>query len=234
MDQAARDLVNQRWPTQHPDRIQLYSLATPNGQKVGVALEEMELPYEAHLVDIGQGDQHTDAFMAINPNSKIPAIIDPDGPDGRPLAVLESGAILLHLAEKSGKLLPANPRGRSEAIQWLMLQMGGVGPMFGQFGHFHKFARETCKDPYPLERYRAESRRLLGVLNTRLAGNDYLAGGEFSIADVATFPWVKVLSGFYEAADLLGVDEFENITAWVDRCLARPAVQRGMDVCKRP
>jgi len=234
MDQASLDVVNQRWPTQHPERLQLYSLATPNGQKVGVALEEMGLPYEAHLVDIGAGDQHTDAFKAINPNSKIPAIIDPDGPDGAPLAVFESGAILLHLADKTGKLLPTSPRGRSEAIQWLMFQMGGVGPMFGQFGHFHKFARETCKDPYPINRYRDEARRLLGVMDRRLAENEYLAAGEFTIADVATFPWVKVLSGFYEASEVLGVSEFTHVTAWLERCLSRPAVQRGMEVCKRP
>ena len=233
MDDASLAVVRARWPASHPDRIQLYSLATPNGQKVGVALEEAGLPYEAHLVDIMEDDQFTDAFKAINPNSKIPAIVDPDGPDGRPLAVMESGAILLHLADKSGKLISADPRERSETLQWLFFQMGGAGPMFGQFGHFHKFARDKVTDTYPLERYTNETRRLLGVIETRLAGRDHMVGSDLSIADIALFPWVATLGGFYDGAEQLRLGEFPRVQSWLDRCLARPAVQRGMAVCKR-
>ncbi|MEM8916283.1 MAG: glutathione binding-like protein, partial [Pseudomonadota bacterium] len=174
------------------------------------------------------------AFKAINPNSKIPALIDPDGPDGAPLPIIESGAILLHLADKSGKLMPSDGRGRSEAIQWLMFQMGGVGPMFGQFGHFYKFARDTVKDPYPLERYSKETQRLLGVLNARLVGRDFLVGDDATVADIATVPWVRVLSGFYGGAEDLGLADFKAVNAWVDRCMARPGFQRGSEICTRP
>lgn len=234
MDDASLALVNARWPAQHPERIQLYSMATPNGQKVSIALEEMGLPYEAYLVDITKGDQHTDAFKAVNPNSKIPAIIDPDGPGGKPLAIMESGAILLHLAEKTGKLIPADPREKSEVVQWLMFQMGGAGPMFGQFGHFHKFAKETCTDPYPVERYTNETKRLLGVVEKRLEGRDYLVGSQMTIADVALFPWVQTLGGFYEGGEILGLSNFPRVHTWLNRCLDRPAVQKGLTVCKRP
>lgn len=233
MDDATLALVNARWPSQHPERLQLYSLATPNGQKVGVALEEMELPYEAHLVNIMEDDQFTDAFKAINPNSKIPALIDPDGPDGRPLAIMESGAILLHLADKTGKMISSDPRERSETIQWLMFQMGGAGPMFGQFGHFHKFMRDKVKDPYPVERYTKEARRLVGVIEGRLEGRNYIVGSDLSIADAALFPWVQTLGGFYEGAEVLGLSDFPLTQAWLDRCMARPAVQRGVKICAR-
>jgi GST-like protein len=187
----------QSWTPEHPDRIQLYSLPTPNGQKASVALEELGLPYEAHRVNIMEGDQFNDAFVAINPNSKIPAIVDPKGPGGEPHAIFESGAILLYLAEKTGRLLPSNPVERSECLQWLFFQMGGVGPMFGQFGHFSRFSKE--KIPYGIERYQNETLRLLGVLEKRLGERDYLAGGAYTIADIATMPWVVCLDVYYGA-----------------------------------
>lgn len=224
------DLFPQRWPAQHPDRIQLYSLATPNGRKASVALEELELPYEAHKIDIMAGDQFDEGFKRVNPNSKIPAIIDPDGPDGEPIAVMESGAILLYLAEKTGKLLPAGGRERLEAIQWLFFQMGGVGPMFGQFGHFFKYAKDKTTDSYGVDRYTKEAKRLLGVLDVRLEGRAYLAGESYSIADIATFPWVDFLD-HYGGKGVLEYDSFKNVQPWVERCLARPAVERGMKVC---
>lgn len=213
------------------NKIQLYSLATPNGRKVSIALEELGLPYDAHRIDISKGDQFTDEFIEINPNSKIPAIVDPDGPDGKPLAMMESGAILLYLAEKTGKLMPSDPRLRNETLQWLFFQMASVGPMFGQFGHFYKYAGDKCDHAYPEERYRNEARRLLGVLNSRLEGRSYLVGNEYSIADIATFPWVGCLDWGYKAQQHLGVDEFENVTAWVARCEEREAVKRGNLVC---
>ena len=221
-------LITKRWPAQHPDRIQLYSLPTPNGVKVSIALEEMGLEYEPHLVSFGTDDQMTPEFLSLNPNNKIPAVIDPDGPGGEPLALFESGAILLYLAEKTGKLIPSDPAARIECIQWLMFQMGGVGPMFGQFGHFYKFAADKISDPYPTERYLAETRRLLAVLDGRLDGRAHIMGDDYTIADVATFPWVRVLGGFYEAGEALGLDDFGNVTAYLDRCLARPAVERGL------
>ena len=217
--------------------IQLYSLATPNGQKVGIALEEMGLKYDAHKISISAGDQFKPEFLAINPNNKIPAIIDLDGPiggrkagDSEPLHVMESGAILLHLAEKSGKFLSKDPRERSETIQWLFFQMAGVGPMFGQLGHFFKYAKDKCDHPYPVERYTAEAKRLLGVLEKRLDGSDYLIG-DYSIADMATFPWVDCLEEFYGAGEQVGLKDFPNVAAWRKRCNARPAVVRGKKVC---
>lgn len=224
------DLFPPRWPAQHPDRIQLYSLATPNGRKVAIALEELELPYEAHKIDIMSGDQFDEGFKRVNPNSKIPAIVDPAGPDGEPIAIMESGAILLYLAEKTGKLLASNARGRLEALQWLFFQVGGVGPMFGQFGHFYKFAKDKTTDSYGVERYSKETNRLLGVLDARLAERDYLAGDGYSIADIATFPWITALD-FYEGKAAVDYDAFKNVQPWVERCMARPAVQRGLAVC---
>jgi len=219
-----------KWPIEHPDWIQLYSLATPNGQKVSIALEEAGLPYEAHKVSIGQNEQFTDEFKAVNPNSKIPAIVDPNGPDGKPLAIFESGAVLLYLAEKTGKLLPRDPRQRSEAIQWLFFQMAGVGPMFGQFGHFYKFAKE--KLPYAIDRYTNEARRLLGVLEKQLTGRAYLIGDKYTIADIATFPWVGCLDWGYNAgADLKLKEDFPQVMAWYARCMERPASVRGAKVC---
>jgi len=222
------DIYPSRWAPQHPDRIQLYSVATPNGQKVGIALEEMGLPYEAHKVHIGQGDQHDEGFKRISPNEKIPAIIDPDGPGGRPVAIFESGAILLHLADKSGKLISADPVERLDTIQWLFFQMASVGPFFGQFGHFYKFAKGKT-DEYGENRYADETKRLLGVLDRRLEGREFLVGDTVSIADVATVPWIKALD-FYEGRDRVELDAHRNVTAWVDRCWSRPAFQRGKDV----
>lgn len=219
--------ITRRWPAQHPDRIQLYSLNTPNGVKVGIMLEETGLPYEAHLVDFASDDQKTPEFLSLNPNGKIPAIIDPNGPDGKPLPLFESGAILIYLAEKSGKFL--DPAQRYETIGWLMWQMGGLGPMFGQVGFFHKFAGREYEDKRPLERYVSESKRLLGVLDARLEGRDWIMG-DYSIADIASLGWVRNLIGFYEARDLVGFDDFKNVAAWLERGLVRPAVQRGLVV----
>ena len=216
------------YPPQYPDRIQLYGMPTPNGQKISIALEEMALPYEPHRVDILAGDQHHPEYLRINPNGKIPSIIDPDGPGGLRIAMMESGAILLYLAEKSGRLLPANAVERLETIQWLFFQMAHIGPMFGQFGHFFKFAQGKTDD-YGEKRYGAEVTRLLGVLNERLSGRSFLVGEALSIADVATVPWINGLD-FYEGKDYVRYDRFENVIAWVGRCMARPAFQRGASV----
>jgi GST-like protein len=220
--------ITQRWPAQHPDRIQLYSLPTPNGVKVSIMLEETGLPYEPHRIDFGQDDQKSAAFVSLNPNGKIPAILDPDGPGGQPFGLFESGAILLYLAEKSGQFLPIDPAGRWQAIQWVMFQMGGVGPMFGQLGFFHKFAGREYEDKRPRDRYVAEVVRLLGVIDAALAGKDWLLGADYSVADIAHLGWVNALVGFYEAGELVGIDRFANVGAWLDRGLARPAVQRGL------
>jgi GST-like protein len=228
MSDLSQFMITKRWPAQHPDRIQLYSLPTPNGVKASIALEELELPYEAHLVSFGTDDQLTPEFMSLNPNNKIPAIIDPDGPGGAPLPLWESGAILIYLAEKTGRLVPSDPAARYECLQWLMFQMGGVGPMFGQFGHFFKFVADKVTDPYPTERYTNETKRLLGVLEDRLEGRDYIMGDDYTIADIATFPWVRVLGGFYEGGDALGLDDYKNVLGHLERCLARPAVERGL------
>ena len=214
--------------------IQLYSLATPNGQKVSVALEEMGLAYEPHTIDITKDDQFSDDFVAINPNSKIPAIVDPDGPDGEPHAVFESGAILLYLAEKSGKLLPLDPALRSETLQWLFFQMGGVGPMFGQFGHFYRYSKDVCDHPYPTERYTKETKRLLQVLENRLQSREWVVSDKLTIADCATAPWIVCLDKFYQASDHLGLADYPQVNAWVERFLERPAVQKGMGVCAFP
>ncbi|AIT05324.1 glutathione S-transferase [Sphingomonas taxi] len=221
--------ITQRWPAQHPERIQLYSLPTPNGVKVSIMLEETGLPYEAHRIDFGHDEQKSAAFVSLNPNGKIPAIIDPDGPDGAPFGLFESGAILLYLAEKSGRFLPADPAGRWQAIQWLMFQMGGVGPMFGQLGFFHKFAGRDFEDKRPRDRYVAEVVRLLGVLDAAL-GRDWLLGADYSVADIAHLGWVNALVGFYDAGELVGFERFANVAAWLARGLARPAVQRGLAI----
>ena len=222
-----------RWRPAHPDRIQLYSVPTPNGVKVSIALEELALPYEAHAINMGANETHSDAFTSLNPNAKIPAIIDPDGPGGKPFGLWESGAILLYLAEKAGKLLPRDPALRYEAIQWLFFQMGGVGPMFGQLGYFHKFAGREIEDKRPLERYRAEVRRLLGVLEARLDGREWIAGDEYGIADIAIVGWVRGVDVGYGASELVGLDTLKRVPEWRDRILARPAVQRGLAVPER-
>ena len=225
--------ITQKWPAQHPDRLQLYSLPTPNGVKVSIMLEEIGLPYEPHLVSFDSQDQLSPAFRSHNPNGKIPAILDPDGPGGQPLPLFESGAILLYLAEKTGQLLPATPAGRYETVQWLMFQMSGVGPMFGQLGFFHKFAGKDYEDKRPRDRYVAESRRLLGVLDERLAGRAWLLGDAYTIADIATFPWVRNLIGFYDARTLVGFDDFRHVARVLDGFLARPAVTRGLTIPAR-
>ncbi len=226
--------ITAKWPALHPDRLQLYSLPTPNGVKVSIALEETGLPYEAHLVRFDQNDQLSPAFLSLNPNNKIPAILDPDGPGGQPLALFESGAILVYLADKTGQLMPADPAARYETLQWLMFQMGGVGPMFGQLGFFTKFAGKDYEDKRPRDRYVGESRRLLGVLDARLKGRSWVMGDDFTVADIAIFPWVNTLVNFYEAGDLVGIADFAEVQRAFSAFLARPAVQRGMATPARP
>jgi GST-like protein len=225
--------ITARWPAAHPDRIQLYSLPTPNGVKVSIALEELGLPYEPHLVDIMKNESQLPEFLSLNPNGKIPAIIDPDGPGGKPIGLFESGAILLYLADKTGKLLPADPARRYEAITWVFFQMASVGPMFGQVGFFHKFAGRQIEDKRPLERYRDESKRLLGVLETRLTGRQWIMDDDYSIADISLLGWVRNLVGFYGAGELVEYDRLKQVPAWLERALARPAVQRGLEIPKR-
>jgi GST-like protein len=226
--------ITKRWPAQHPDRLQLYSLPTPNGVKVSIMLEEIGLAYEPHTIDIGKNETFTPEFLSLNPNGKIPAILDPDGPDGAPLGLFESGAILQYLAEKTGKLLSTNPARRIQTIQWVHFQMSAIGPMFGQVGFFHKFAGREIEDKRPLQRYVNESKRLLGVLDKHLDGRAWMMGDDYSIADIALLGWVRNLNGFYGAGELVGFDSFTHVTAWLARGLARPAVQRGLEIPKRP
>ena len=224
--------ITTRWPARHPDRIQLYSLPTPNGVKVSIMLEETGLAYEPHAINIMQNETFTPDYLTLNPNGKIPAIIDPDGPGGKPLGLFESGAILIYLAEKTGKFLSADPATRYQTIAWVMWQMGGLGPMFGQLGFFHKFAGKDYEDKRPRDRYLAESKRLLGVLETRLEGRDWIMD-DYSIADIATLGWVRNLIGFYEAREITDFDSLKNVPAWLERGLARPAVQRGLTIPAR-
>ncbi|CAN5536162.1 glutathione S-transferase N-terminal domain-containing protein [soil metagenome] len=223
-----------RWLARRPDRLQLYSLPTPNGVKVSIMLEEVGLPYEAHLVDFGKNDQKTPEFLSLNPYGKIPAIIDPNGPGDVPLPLFESGAILIYLAEKTGKLLPADPARRYETIQWVFFQNAGIGPIFGQVGFFNKFAGKEFADKRPLQRYVDESKRLLGVLESRLSSRQWIMGDEYTIADISTFGWVRNLITFYEARDLVAFDTLKHVPGWLERGLARPAVQRGLAIPKRP
>jgi GST-like protein len=226
--------ITARWPAQHPDRLQLYSLPTPNGVKVSIMLEEIGLPYEPHTINIGKNETFTPEYLSLNPNGKIPAMIDPDGPGGAPLGLFESGAILQYLAEKTGMLLPADAARRYQTIQWVHFQMSAIGPMFGQLGYFHKFAGREIADKRPLERYVAESKRLLGVLEGQLGGRQWIMGEEYTIADISMFGWVRNLIGFYGAGELVGFDAFRSVSAWLGRGLARPAVQRGLEIPKRP
>ncbi|MDB5872649.1 MAG: glutathione S-transferase, C-terminal domain protein [Ramlibacter sp.] len=226
--------ITQKWPALHPDRLQLYSLPTPNGVKVSIMLEETGLPYEVHRVAFDSNDQMSPEFLSLNPNNKIPAILDPNGPGGKPLALFESGAILIYLADKTGKLIPSDAAGRYETIQWLMFQMGGIGPMFGQVGFFHKFAGKDYEDKRPRDRYIDESKRLLNVLNVQLADRRWLVGDEYTIADIATFPWVRNLIGFYGAGDLVQIGNFPHVTRALEAFVARPAVVRGLDIPKKP
>jgi len=226
--------ITHKWPAQHPELLQLYSLPTPNGQKASIMLEETGLAYEPHLVRFDRNDQLSPEFLSLNPNNKIPVILDPQGPGGKPLALFESGAILVYLAEKTRRFIPDDPAGRYQTLQWLMFQMGGVGPMFGQLGFFHKFAGKDIEDKRPRDRYVGESKRLLGVLNQRLQSQEWLVSDEYSIADIATFPWVNALVTFYGAGDLVGIADFPNVTRALETFKARPAVQRGQNIPARP
>ena len=225
--------ITRKWPARHPERLQLYSLPTPNGVKVSAMLEETGLAYEPHLVSFETNDQASPEFLSLNPYGKIPAILDPDGPDGKPLPLFESGAILIYLADKAGQFLPKDAAERYETIQWLMFQMGGIGPMFGQVGFFNKFAGKDYEDKRPLNRYIAESKRLLAVLERRLAGRRWIMGEAYTIADMATFPWVRNLIGFYGAGNLVGIAEYGNVTRVLQAFLARPAVTRALDIPSR-
>lgn len=225
--------ITARWPAQHPDRIQLYSLPTPNGVKVSIMLEELGLPYEVHLVDIMKNESKLPEFESLNPNGKIPAMIDPNGPDGKPIGLFESGAILLYLAEKTGKFLPKDPAKKWDAIQWVFFQMASIGPMFGQVGFFHKFAGREWEDKRPLQRYVDEAKRLLGVLDKQLKGKQWIIGDDYTIADIATIGWVNNLVTFYGARELVEFDQFENVIAWLERGTSRAGVERGLKIPAR-
>ncbi|MEM8649141.1 MAG: glutathione binding-like protein [Pseudomonadota bacterium] len=225
--------ITDKWPPQHPDRIQLYSLPTPNGIKASAMLEETGLAYEPHLVSFATDDQMTPEFLSLNPNNKIPAIIDPNGPDGKPIGLWESGAILIYLADKSGQLLSTEPTQRYQTLQWLMFQMGGAGPIFGQFGFFHKFAGSEIEDKRPYERYQNETKRLLAVMNGQLEKTEYISGDEYTIADIALWPWVRTLGGFYEASEELELEKFEAVNIWYNKCMERPASEKATNIPAR-
>ena len=225
--------ITRRWPAENPDVIQLYSVPTPNGIKVSAMLEETGLAYEPHLVKFADDDQFTPEFLSLNPNNKIPAIIDPHGPGGQPMPLWESGAILIYLAEKTGKFLSEDPVARYHTLQWLMWQMGGVGPMMGQFGFFHAFAGKQIEDKRPYDRYKEETIRLLGVLDDRLEGRDFVMGDAYSIADIAIWPWIRVLKGHYDAHDILEMDDVPNVLRWFETCVNRPASKIAVNVPKR-
>jgi GSH-dependent disulfide-bond oxidoreductase len=226
--------ITRKWPPRHPDRIQLYAVSSPNGVKASIMLEETGLPYEPHYVTFATNEQRSPEYLSLNAYGKIPSIIDPNGPGGRPLPLFESGAILIYLADKSGQLLVREGAARYETIQWLMFQMAGIGPMFGQVGFFHKFAGKEWEDKRPRDRYAAESRRLLDVLNQRLETREWMMGDTFTIADIATFPWVRNLVGYYGAADLVGFEDYANVKRVLASFVARPAVARGLDIPKKP
>jgi len=234
MSDPAAFPIARRWPAQHPERLQLYSFPTPNGVKAAIMLEEIGLPYEPHLVNIMQNETKTPEFLSLNPNGKIPAIIDPDGPGGKPLALFESGAILMYLADKTGKLIPADAAGRYHAMQWVFFQVGAVGPFFGQVGFFYKFAGKDIEDKRPLQRFVDESKRLLGVLEAQLDGREWIMGDHYTIADISMIGWVRGLVDFYGAGEIVGFDQLKHVPAWLKRCLDRPAVQRGLNIPPRP
>jgi GSH-dependent disulfide-bond oxidoreductase len=233
MNELTQYPITRKWPAKFPQRLQLYSLPTPNGVKASIMLEEIGLAYEPHLVDFQSNDQHSPEFLSLNPNGKIPAIIDPNGPQGAPLPLFESGAILLYLADKSGQLMPSEASARYQTIQWLMFQMGAIGPMFGQVGFFHKFSGKDYEDKRPRDRYVAEATRLLAVLDARLAQRAWIMGDSYTIADIATFPWVRNLVGFYGAGELVGISRFAHVTRALDAFLSRPAVKRGLEIPQR-
>lgn len=226
--------ITARWPAQDPEKIQLYSFPTPNGVKVSIMLEETGLPYEPHPVDIMKNESWTPEFLSLNPNGKIPALIDPSGPDGKPIALFESGAILVYLADKTGQFVPADATGRYETMQWVFFQMAAIGPMFGQVGFFHKFAGREYEDKRPLQRYVDESKRLLGVIDTRLGGREWIMGDQYTIADISMLGWVRGFVEFYQAGDLVDFKSLKNVSGWLERGLARPAVQRGLTIPARP
>ncbi len=234
MSDLASFAITRKWPARFPDRIQLYSLPTPNGVKASIMLEECGLPYEPHTVSFDARDQFSPEFLSLNPYGKIPAILDPNGPGGRPLALFESGAILFYLAGKTGRFMPEDPAGRYETLQWVMFQVGAVGPMFGQVGFFHKFAGKDWEDKRPRDRYVGEAKRVLGVLNQRLAERAWMLGDDYSIADIAIFPWVRNLVGFYDAGALVGIADFPHVTRALEAFVARPAVARGLTIPARP
>lgn len=231
MSYVTSHLINQKWPAEDPSVLQLYSFPTPNGVKVSIALEEMGVPYEAHRVTLSDADVKSPEFLALNPNNKIPAIIDPNGPDGTPVELFESGAILIYLGEKTGKLIGKTAAEKAKIIQWVMFQMGGLGPMFGQLGFFYKFAGSEWEDKRPQERYLNEAKRLLGVLDGALEGKEWIAG-DFSIADIAIAPWIAALD-FYGVKDALGYADFKNVTAYEERFLARPLVAKARNIPPR-
>jgi len=226
--------IAQRWPAEHPDRLQLYSFPTPNGVKISIALEEIGLPYEAHAVNIMKNETFTAEFESLNPNGKIPAIVDPDGPGGKPIGLFESGAILIYLGEKTGTLMPTDPARRYETMEWVFFQMAGIGPIFGQVGFFYKFAGKDIADKRPLDRFVNETKRVLKVMDRRLDGRQWIMGDDYSIADISMFGWVRAVVGFYGARELVEFDTLKHVPAWLERGLARPAVQRGLDIPKRP
>jgi GST-like protein len=234
MTDISRFPITIRWPARDSGKLQLYSFPTPNGVKVSIMLEEIGLAYEPHAIDIGKNETWTQEFLSLNPNGKIPAILDPDGPGGEPFGLFESGAILLYLAEKTGRLLPPDPAPRYETLQWVFFQMAAVGPMFGQLGFFHKFAGREYEDKRPRDRYAAESKRLLGVLESRLADRDWIMGDDYTIADISLLGWVRNLVGFYGAGELVDYASLKNVPRWLERGLARPAVQRGLSIPERP
>lgn len=220
-------------PAKNPDVLQLYSFPTPNGVKISIMLEEIGLPYEAHLVHIGKDETWADDYLSLNPNGKIPAILDPNGYDGQPFVLFESGAILIYLAEKMGKLLPTDPAKRMECIQWVFYQMAGLGPILGQVGFFYKYAGKEIQDKRPLERYATETTRVLGVLNDHLADKKWMMGdddSDYSIADIVYIGWIRNITAGYDAAELLHYDRFTHLQRWLADCLARPAVQKGLTI----
>ncbi|MBB4227793.1 glutathione binding-like protein [Rhizobium mongolense] len=227
--------ITKRWPAQNRNVIQLYSLQTPNGVKIPIALEELGLPYEPHYIAFGTNNQKSPEFLSLNPNGRIPAIMDPNGPGGKPIGLFESGAILLYLAEKTGQLLPPDAVGRYETIQWVFFQMAGIGPMFGQFGHFYKFAADkVANNSYPMERYRDEAKRLLSVLEARLKGRQWIMGDAYTIADITTFPWIRGADIFYGGREVLDYAKFPSVMDWVERCIARPASAKGLNIPVKP
>lgn len=225
--------ITQRWPASHPDRLQLYAAPTPNGVKVAIMLEEIGLAYEPHFIDISKNESKDPAFLSLNPNGRIPAIIDPHGPGGQPIGMWESGAILVYLADKTGQLISSAPAQRYETLSWVFFQMSAIGPMFGQLGFFLRWGGKDYEDKRPRQRYIDESKRLLEILDRRLEGREWIVN-TYSIADIATLGWVNALVETYTAGDILGLSNYSNIQAWLERGLARPAVQRGLHIPAKP